>query len=142
MVSEQIIPLFPLGLVLLPQMSLPLHIFEERYKQMIKECLEQSKTFGIVYFIGKQFQTKGCTARIVDILKRYDDGRLDIMTRGERRFTIEEVLEEKPYLEARVEFFDDHPEENTAGPTSQRLAQRCIQLLKQINVMTEQYQDE
>ncbi len=142
MVSEQIIPLFPLGLVLLPQMSLPLHIFEDRYKQMTKVCLAQNKAFGIVYFIGKQFQTKGCTARIVKILKRYDDGRLDIMTRGEGRFTIKELLDEKPYLEAKVEFFDDHPQKNTDPQTSQKLAHRCIQLLKQINAMTDQYNDD
>ena len=142
MVSETIIPIFPLGLVLLPQMFLPLHIFEERYKQMTKVCLEQGKTFGIVYFIGKQFETKGCTARILKILKRYDDGRLDIITRGESRFAIEELLDEKPYLEARVDFFDDHLEEDAGSRTSQKLAQRCIQLLKQINAITDQYTDD
>ncbi|MGD9236544.1 MAG: LON peptidase substrate-binding domain-containing protein, partial [Desulfobacterales bacterium] len=74
MPSETIIPIFPLGLVLLPQMSLPLHIFEDRYKQMINACMANDGVFGIVYFSGKQFETRGCTARIVDILKRYDDG--------------------------------------------------------------------
>ena len=139
--SETIIPIFPLGLVLLPEMSLPLHIFEERYKSMIKVCMEQSMEFGIVYFIGKQFQTKGCTARIIKILKRYDDGRLDIMTHGENRFTIKELFDEKPYLEAKVEFFDDQPEKDTRAENFQRLAQRGIQLLRQLNTTADQYEN-
>ena len=139
--SETIIPIFPLGLVLLPEMFLPLHIFEERYKSMMKACMEQSMEFGIVYFIGKQFQTKGCTARIVEILKRYDDGRLDIMTQGENRFAIKELFDEKPYLQAKVEFFDDQPEENTSAENFQKLAQRGIQMLRQINTTTDQYEN-
>lgn len=139
--SETIIPIFPLGLVLLPEMSLPLHIFEERYKSMTKACMEQRMEFGIVYFIGKQFETKGCTARIVKILKRYDDGRLDIMTHGENRFAIRELFDEKPYLQAKVEFFDDQPEEDTSAENFQKLAQRGIQLLRQINTTTDQYEN-
>ncbi len=139
MPSETTIPIFPLGLVLLPQMSLPLHIFEDRYKQMINACLADDRVFGIVYFSGKQFETKGCTARIVDILKRYDDGRMDIITKGENRFSIEALFEEKPYLEARVEFFDDQPPQNSDLEISQKLAHTCIQFLKQINAMTAQY---
>jgi Lon protease-like protein len=139
--SETIIPIFPLGLVLLPEMFLPLHIFEERYKSMMKVCMEQRMEFGIVYFIGKQFETKGCTARIVEILKRYDDGRLDIMTQGENRFAIKELFDEKPYLQAKVEFFDDQPEEDTSAENLQKLARQGIQLLRQINTMTDQYEN-
>ena len=101
------IPLFPLGLVLLPGMSLPLHIFEERYKLMIAECLADDNPFGIVLFDGQNIRSVGCTARVVDVIKRYDDGRLDILTRGERRFVISEVIEERLYMEARVTFFED-----------------------------------
>ncbi len=129
--SETIIPIFPLGLVLLPEMSLPLHIFEERYKAMTRVCLEQDIEFGIVYFIGKQLQTKGCTARIVKVLKRYDDGRLDIMTRGQTRFAIKELFDEEPYLQARVEFFDDQPEKDTSAEDFRQLAIRGLQLLRQ-----------
>ena len=139
MQTESIIPIFPLCLVLLPQMSLPLHIFEDRYKQMTKACLAQDRVFGIVYFSGKQFETKGCTTRIINILKRYDDGRLDIITRGENRFRIKELYDQKPYLEASVEFFDDQPQENSES--AQKMAQTCIQLLKEINAMTGQYTD-
>lgn len=137
--SETVIPIFPLGLVLLPRMSLPLHIFEDRFKQMTKACLAQDKVFGIVFFSGEQFETKGCTARIIKILKRYDDGRLDLVTKGENRFRIKELFDEKPYLEAKVELFDDHPEENADSEASQKMAHTCIQLLKQINTITDQY---
>ena len=129
MQPETIIPLFPLGLVLLPQMPLPLHIFEERYKLMIGECLDNQKAFGVVYFNGSDIQTVGCTARILKIIKRYDDGRLDILTHGENRFIIKEMYDRKPYLESRITFFDDEPEENTDA--CQKLARSGMALLKQ-----------
>jgi Lon protease-like protein len=104
------IPLFPLGLVLLPGMPLPLHIFEERYKQMIAECLGKSAPFGIVWFDGQSIRSVGCTARVVNVLHRYEDGRMDILTRGERRFFTEALVEEKPYVEADVHFIEDAEE--------------------------------
>ena len=139
---EAVIPIFPLGLVLLPEMSLPLHIFEERYKLMTNMCIEQQKAFGIVYFSGKQFQTKGCTARIEKILKRYPDGRMDIITRGVNRFSIKELYDEKPYLQAEVEFYDDTPEKDPDEETIQRLTEQSFQLLRQVNTTTEEYNEE
>jgi Lon protease-like protein len=91
-------------------MPLPLHIFEERYKLMISECLAAQKTFGIVLFDGKAIQAAGCSARVIEVLQRYEDGRMDILTRGERRFHLHAVIERKPYLEAEIEYFDDEPE--------------------------------
>lgn len=123
------IPLFPLGLVLLPNIALPLHIFEERYKLMIGECLEENKQFGVVYFNGANIQTTGCTARILEVIKRYDDGRLDILTRGEDRFAIKNMYDRKPYLEAKVTFFDDEAEENK--DVCKELADNGMNLLKQ-----------
>jgi Lon protease-like protein len=101
------IPLFPLGLVLLPGMPLQLHIFEERYKLMITECLSGDTAFGIVQFDGKAIHSVGCMARITEVLHRYEDGRMDILTQGGQRFFVKELIEEKPYTEARVVFFDD-----------------------------------
>ena len=129
MQSRITIPLFPLGLVLLPQMPLPLHIFEERYKSMIGECLEKNKEFGIVYFNGSDIQAIGCTASIHKVVKRYNDGRLDILTRGEKRFEINEMVDHKPYIEAEVTFFDDKKEENTTA--CQALAEDGMKLIKQ-----------
>ena len=105
--SSQIIPLFPLGVVLLPEMNMPLHIFEERYKLMMKDCLEEQKGFGLVYYDGAHIKTTGCVARITRVIKRYSDGRMDILTKGQWRFEIEEIFENKSYLEAKVQLFDD-----------------------------------
>jgi Lon protease-like protein len=123
------IPLFPLGLVLLPKMPLPLHIFEERYKLMIGECLEEKKQFGVVYFNGADIQTIGCMAGILKVMKRYDDSRLDILTRGEARFVIKKIYDRKPYLEASVTFFDDETAEKKE--VCQKLAENGLNLLKQ-----------
>ena len=133
MPSESIIPLFPLGLVLLPQMPLPLHIFEERYKLMIGECLERQAAFGIVFFNGSDIQTIGCTAHILKVLKRYRDGRLDILTRGAERFMIKDIYDRKPYLEGRVIFIEDEPEANKDG--CNRLARSAMTLLEQFTAI-------
>ena len=129
MQSETKIPLFPLGLVLLPHIPLPLHIFEERYKLMIGECLAGNREFGIVYFDATDIQTVGCTAKILKVLKRYNDGRLDILTRGQNRFLIKEMLDQKAYLEAKVVFFDD--EGQLDQNACQELADKGISLIKQ-----------
>ena len=102
-----LIPIFPLGVVLLPEAILPLHIFEERYKAMIAYCLEYDTVFGVVYFNGNRVSRHGCTARVEEILKHYDDGRMDIITQGQDRFVIRSVDESQPYLQAEVDFFDD-----------------------------------
>jgi len=135
MPSETIIPLFPLGLVLLPRMPLPLHIFEERYKLMIGECIRGRTAFGIVFLNGSDIQTIGCTAGILKVLKRYNDGRLDILTQGEERFVIKDMYDRKPYLEGRVTFFDDQPEE--AVEACQKLAHSGMALLKQFAALDE-----
>jgi Lon protease-like protein len=104
------IPLFPLGLVLFPGMPLSLHIFEERYKLMVNECLDQKKEFGIVFFNGHQIQDIGCSAVIIRVLKEYSDGKLDIICVGKKRFFIKKLLESKTYLESEVIYFDDEIE--------------------------------
>jgi len=124
------IPLFPLGLVLLPEVLLPLHIFEERYKTMIGECLDQDQEFGVIYYDGKEMESKGCTARVVRVIKQYPDGRMDILTKGERRFLIEDLHEEKPYLEGSVGFFDDVEEPPTQN--AEALATEGFDLMMQI----------
>jgi ATP-dependent Lon protease len=78
---------------------------------MIGECLDSESVFGMVVYNGSQIKSKGCTARIVEVLKRYEDGRLDIMTVGESRFIVGERDESRPYLQGWVEFFDDEEEE-------------------------------
>jgi Lon protease-like protein len=124
------IPIFPLGIVMLPEQLIPLHIFEERYKLMIGECLAEDKVFGIVYFDGQKMCSAGCSARVRDVLKQYPNGRLDIVTRGERRFIVGQLDESKPYLQATVDYFDDAPEKPDAD--MQRDAHRGMMLLNQV----------
>lgn len=104
---EELLPLFPLSLVLLPQNIVPLHIFEERYREMIGEALENQTEFGIVLAANDGILNVGCTASVERVLRRYDDGRLDIIGLGRRRFRIEELDQERSFLRAKVEFFED-----------------------------------
>ena len=106
------VPLFPLGVVILPDMDLPLHIFEDRYKLMITECLAQKQPFGIILFDGQHMLTVGCTALVTEVTKYYSDGRMDILTRGQKRFIVQKVIDEMPYLQAHVTFFDDGDKPN------------------------------
>ena len=76
------IPLFPLNLVLLPGNKLPLHIFEPRYKKMIRDSMDNRTPFGIVQAKEDGFSRVGCTAEVIHLLQTYDDGRMDIETVG------------------------------------------------------------
>lgn len=107
------IPLFPLETVLFPGTALPLHIFEERYREMIRECLTEKKVFGVVRAEGDKMALIGCTARVVRIIERYQDGRLDILCEGMQRFEIEALDESRKFLQADVEYFDDNGANST-----------------------------
>jgi Lon protease-like protein len=102
-----LLPLFPLDLVLLPGSTLPLHIFEPRYKELIGECLDEHRPFGIVRAQPKGIAGIGCTAEIVEVVKRYDDGRLDILTEGRDRFEVVEVNRDRSFLQAEVLYLAD-----------------------------------
>ena len=121
--SAMKIPLFPLDVVLFPEAPLPLHIFENRYKEMIGLCLQQQSSFGVVRAQRDGFAVIGCTARIVHVAHRYNDGRMDILCQGDRRFEIETLDNSRPFLEAQVDFFDDEGEQ-----ASRNLRQECLAL--------------
>jgi ATP-dependent Lon protease len=131
--DEFLLPLFPLNVVLLPQELLPLHIFEERYQKMIGECLKAKQSgaanqeFGVLQVEDDQLHTVGCTARIVNVTRRYDDGRLDILTVGARRFELLLTNEEEAYLRGAIEYFDDDPGADTAGEAE---SVRAIELFR------------
>jgi Lon protease-like protein len=101
------IPLFPLDVVLFPGAALPLHIFEERYKEMIGECLNEDCSFGVVRSQQSGLAVIGCMARIIKILDRYTDGRLDILCEGKQRFEIEMLDNSRTFLQAEVDLFED-----------------------------------
>lgn len=106
------IPLFPLDVVLFPGAPLPLHIFEERYKEMIAECLARNEEFGVVQAHRDGLAVVGCTASIVRVMHRYPDGRSDIFCRGERRFEIESLNEQRAFLQAEVDWLPEGGEQS------------------------------
>src|SRR5437899_528101 len=112
------IPLFPLNVVLLPGAELPLHIFEPRYRAMIKECLKEKSEFGMLLSLPKGVAHVGCTAEILNVTKRYDDGRMDILTVGRAPFRVVELFPENPLLEGQVDYLEDR--EFSASPSIQR----------------------
>jgi ATP-dependent Lon protease len=120
--ASRLVPLFPLSVVLLPATPLPLHIFEERYKQMMNEALTDSSEFGVVLAKDDGIVNIGCTAAIDRVMQRYPDGRLDLLAVGQRRFRILSVNEELPYLRAEVEFFNDED----AGEIPEELRKQAI----------------
>jgi Lon protease-like protein len=134
MPAETTIPIFPLQLVMLPEMVLPLHIFEERYKLMVGECLKRDKSFGILFTGGNNIEQVGCTAAITHVLNRYEDGRLDILAAGKDRFRIVEFLDGKPYLEAEVNFFSDAEEEVDGALID--LARGALKVLERHAILT------
>jgi Lon protease-like protein len=100
-------PLFPLGLVLLPQELVPLHIFEERYKLMIGECLEKDGEFGILWLSDDGLRDIGCSARIVRLIDRADDGRMNILVEGGQPFRLLRRIDDMPYPAGDIEPLED-----------------------------------
>lgn len=105
--ASRLIPLFPLQVVVFPRTPLPLHIFEERYKEMTSNAMRDRLDIGIVLAKEEGIVKAGCTVRIEKLLHTYPDGRMDLLTRGQDRFEILDINQEKSYLQATVEFFDD-----------------------------------
>jgi ATP-dependent Lon protease len=97
------LPIFPLGIVLYPGESVPLHIFEDRYRLMIRERIELDLPFGIVLAENEEMEDVGCTARVSRIIHEYEDGRLDVLVTGQDRFRVETLHSDQPYLTADVE---------------------------------------
>ncbi len=107
------IPIFPLTLVLFPGMTLPLHIFEPRYKRMIKDVLQDDEPFGVVLSRESGIASIGCTAAVRRIARTYPDGRMDIIALGESAYHIRAIHKDKEYLEATV---DVTPENSGPAP--------------------------
>ncbi len=109
-------PLFPLGIVALPTESVPLHIFEARYRTMIERCLtaepgSREREFGIVWLSDEELKLVGCACEVVEVLERLDDGRLNILARGTRPFRLLERQDDLPYPAGVVEFLGERDEE-------------------------------
>jgi len=105
--QAKLLPLFPLQVVVFPRTQLNLHIFEERYKEMVGEAIRDSSEFGIVLAKDEGIVNAGCTVIVDKVLRSHPDGRMDIVTRGIRRFEIVLLNQEKSYLRGEVAYFDD-----------------------------------
>jgi len=130
--QDRLLPLFPLQVVLLPGGDLPLHIFEERYKEMIGEVIRERREFGVVLAGEKGIVNTGCTATVDKVLRQYPDGRMDILTRGRRRFEIVTLNDERAFLRGEVQFFDDED----FGPAPPEIQQRAMDGFNQLRALT------
>jgi Lon protease-like protein len=95
--------LFPLGIVLLPTEQVPLHIFEPRYRELIGECIEQGREFGLLYADEAGIRELGTRASVAAVLERFDDGRLNIVVTGGERFVVERLTEGRSFMTAEVD---------------------------------------
>lgn len=117
-------PLFPLGLVLLPGEVQPLHIFEQRYRTMIRECLDGGTEFGIVWLGDDALRDVGCTAEITQLLEELEDGRMNILTQGMRAFRLERRIDDLEYPAGDVELLDDADPSEVEDPEAGEAARR------------------
>jgi len=118
-------PLFPLRIVALPHELVPLHIFEERYRTMIGECLEHRTEFGIVWAADEGLRAVGCAMEITEVLERMEDGRLNILTRGTRPLRIVDERHDLAYPAGTVEFLrdkDEKPDDKTVAAAHEAYA--------------------
>ena len=131
------IGLFPLGIVLLPGEQVPLHIFEERYKELIGECLDLDTEFGLVLDDDDGMRSLGTRAAVVRVIDRFADGRLNILVEGRGRFRVVEQTEGRSFVTAKVE---DHADEveATDAESLERVLTAYRQLVKAIGADPEE----
>jgi len=123
--------LFPLGIVLLPTEQVPLHIFEERYKELIAECLADEEEFGLVYADADGVREVGTRAAVIEVLARLEDGRMNVVVEGRERFRLLELTEGRSFHTGAVEPFVD--EDDPADPES---AARALELFERLRELT------
>lgn len=140
--ATDIIPIFPLGIVLFPHTSVPLHIFEERYKELVNACVDHGSEFGILLAGDDELRRVGCAATVSQVLRKYPDGRLDILVEGTRRFHVQEIIDNKSYLEASVVFWrEEGVNDQTATPALREAAGLLLKtILKDLGTMLEDQQ--
>ena len=125
-------PLFPLGLVLIPHELVPLHIFEDRYKLMIGECLEHDREFGIVWLSDDGLKEVGCSARVTRVLERFDDGRINVLVEGTTPFRLVRRIDDLPYPAGDVEPLEDHGQGTPDGEALEAARQRYADLVAEV----------
>jgi Lon protease-like protein len=132
----RLLPLFPLQLVVFPGAATPLHIFEERYREMVGLAEAEGTEFGIVRSITRGDESgiasTGCTVTVESVRQRYPDGRFDVITRGRRRFRVVSLDDEKSWLRGAVEFFDDEETQHIPGELLNRALEAHERLRREI----------
>jgi ATP-dependent protease La (LON) substrate-binding domain len=126
----RLLPLFPLQLVVFPGSAIPLHVFEDRYKEMVGEAEAAGTEFGIVLTRDGGIMNAGCTVVVESVLMRYPDGRFDVLTRGQRRFVIQSLNQDKEYLRGEVDYYSDEDSE-TASPELRNQAILALQRMRE-----------
>ena len=127
------IGLFPLGIVLLPTELVPLHIFEERYQELIGECLDEDREFGIVLADDDGLHEVGTRAAVTEVLERFDDGRLNIVVEGRERFRVAELTGGRSFQTAEIEPVEDDDVSEVGDPAD---AERALALFEQLVELT------
>ena len=125
--------LFPLKLVAYPTKVVPLHIFEERYKALINECVSLKQEFGMVYSMDNGLADFGCSLSVSEVIKTYPNGEMDIITKGQRIFKIHSNIVENELNIGQVEFQDDKNE--SFGDQFDKLKEKYLKLLLQLGVI-------
>lgn len=130
------IGLFPLGVVLLPTERVPLHVFEERYKELIGECLDAGSDFGLVYAEGDELADVGTRARVARVLTRFPDGRMNVLVEGGSRFRLEELTVGRSFHTAIVSLLEDEDE-----PAGQESIDRALAQFERLREITGSHVD-
>jgi len=125
-------PLFPLGLVLLPTEVVPLHIFEERYKTMVSECIEEEREFGIVWMSDAGLRDVGCTAEIAEVLERTEDGRSNILVHGSRPFRLVRRIDDMEYPAGDIELLEEPGDEDVEAEVAEEARERYADLVARV----------
>ena len=125
------IGLFPLGIVLLPTEQVPLHIFEERYKELIAECLADEQEFGLVYADAQGLREIGTRAAVVDVLARLEDGRMNIVVEGRERFRLLELTSGRTFQTGEIEPYLD-----TDDPANPEAVEKALALFNKLKELT------
>ena len=122
--------LFPLGIVLLPTEQIPLHIFEDRYQELIGECLEEGREFGLIFADEDGLREVGTRAAVTEVLEKFDDGRLNIVAEGRDRFRLVELTGGRSFQTGLVEELLDEPDGADPADTGRaiELYQRLVEL--------------
>ena len=127
--SQQLLPLFPLNLVLYPEETIPLHIFEPRYRLMVADCEETNSEFGIVLSTDGEIAQVGCSARISKRIKDYDDGTFDILVVGGRKFHLNELVDGEAYMRVEPTWLEEDTD-NLDTLLMERLITQHMRLLE------------